>query len=276
VIGRDVPDRDMPNFLGPGHRDVPMIEDTSLAALLAGTQLPPGAGPELRPLAEALAELRAAPASDELVGDTETLAAFRDQFAAPRMAHRPPTRTPRSRRRLLPVKAAAAATVLSLGGLATAAYAGALPATVQRFAHDIAGAPAPGSQPVLMPASARPATTDDPAYGLCTALAHAKAHGTAAQRAVAFRKLAAAAGGAGNVSAYCATAAPPGTSPSQRPQPSPAPHATGKPSGLPAPHASGKPTGLPSPHGTGAPTIRPTPHSTGKPSELPKPRASGH
>ena len=266
----------MPNFLWPGHRDVPMIGDASLAALLAGTQLPPGAGPELRPLAEALAGLRARPASDELAGEAETLAAFRNQFGAPHTAHRSPARTPRSRR-LLPVKAAAAAaTVLSLGGIATAAYAGALPAPVQRLAHDIAGAPAPGSQPALTPAPAHPATTGGPAYGLCTAWAHAKAHGAAAQRAVAFRTLAAAAGGAGNVTAYCATATPPGMSPSQRPQPSPAPHATGKPSGLPAPYASGKPTGLPSPHGTGAPTVRPTPHSTGKPSGLPTPRHSGH
>ena len=267
----------MPNFLGPGHRDVPTIGDTSLAALLAGTQLPPGAGPELRPLAEALAGLRARPASDELAGEAETLAAFRSQFGAPRMAHRSPARTPRSRRRLRPVKAAAAAaTVLSLGGIATAAYAGALPAPVQRFAHDIAGAPAPAGQPALTPTSARPATTDGPAYGLCTAWAHVKAHGTAAQRAAAFSRLAAAAGGAGNVTAYCATAAPPGTSPSQSPQPSPAPHATGKPSGLPAPRGSGKPTGLPSPHGTRAPTVRPTPHGTGKPSGLPTPRHSGH
>jgi hypothetical protein len=252
-----------------------MIEDTSLAALLAGTQLPPGAGPELRPLAEALAELRARPARDELAGEAETLAAFRDQFGPPRMAHRPPARPPRSRRRLLPVKAAAA-TVLCLGGIATAAYAGALPATVQRFAHDIAGAPAPARQPAPTPGPARPATTGGPAYGLCTAWAHAKAHGTAAQRAAAFRRLAAAAGGAGNVTAYCATAAPPRMSASQPPEPSPAPHATGKPSGLPAPRGSGKPSGLPSPHSTGAPTAHPTPHSTGKPSGLPTPRRSGH
>ena len=254
-----------------------MIGDTSLAALLAGTQLPPGAGPELRPLAEALAELRARPASDELAGEAKAITVFRDQFGAPRMAHRPLARPPRSRRRLLPAKAAAAAAVvLSLGGIATAAYAGALPAPVQRLAHDIAGAPAPASRPTLTPASARPATTGGPAYGLCTAWAHAKAHGTAAQRAVAFGRLAAAAGGAGNVSAYCATAAPPRRSASQLPQPSPAPRATGKPSGLPGPRGSGKPSALPSPHGTGAPTVRPTPHSTGKPSGLPTPRASGH
>ena len=74
----------MPNFLWPGHRDVPMTEDTSLEALLADTELPPGSEPELRLLAQALAELRGEPASDELEGQAETLAAFRSQFGAPR------------------------------------------------------------------------------------------------------------------------------------------------------------------------------------------------
>jgi hypothetical protein len=266
----------MPSFLWPGHRDVP-IGDTFLAALLAGTELPPGSALELRPLAEALAGLRGQPASDELEGEAKTLTAFRGQFGAPRIAHRPPARMPSPRRRLRPVKAAAAAaTVLSLGGIATAAYAGALPATAQRLAHDIIGAPAPGSQPAIRPSWAGPATTADPAYGLCTAWAHAKAHGTGKQRAVAFARLAAAAGGAGNVTRYCATTAPPSMSPSQTPQPSATPHGTSRPSGLPAPHASGKPSSLPGPRTTGPPTARPTPHGTGKPGGLPTPRSSGH
>jgi hypothetical protein len=265
----------MPNFSWPGHPDVPMIGDTSLAALLAGTDLPPGSPSELRPLAEALTELRAQPAVDELAGEAETLAAFRNQFGAAGLAHQPPTRTP-ARRRHLPVKAvAAAAAVLSLGGIATAAYAGALPATVQRLAHDVIGAPAPDTRPSTGPSPIGPAPTGDPRYGLCTAWAHAKAHGTAKQRAVAFGKLAAAAGGTANVTAYCATAAPPRTSLSQTPQPSPAPHATGRPSALPTPHSTGQPSGLPTPHGTGAPTVRPTPQSTGQPSGLPTPHGTG-
>ena len=252
-----------------------MIGDASLAALLVGRELPPGSAPVLRPLAEALAELRGQPATDELEGETETLAAFRSQFGAPRIAHREPARTPPRRRRLLLVKAAAvAATLLSLGGIATAAYARALPAPVQRLAHNIIGAPPPDTRPAFTPSSARPATTGNPAYGLCTAWVHAKAHGNRKQRAAAFDRLAAAAGGAGKVTAYCATAAPPGTSPSLLPQPSPAPHGTGRPSGLPAPHGSGKPSGLPTPHGTGVPTVRPTPHGTGKPSVLPAPHGT--
>jgi hypothetical protein len=264
----------MPNILGPGHRDVP-AGDTALAALLAGTELPPGPAPELRPLAEALAELRGQPASDELEGEAKTLAAFRNQFGAPRLANRPPVRTPPPRRRLLPVMAAAAAAaVLSLSGIAATAYAGALPAQVQRLAHYIIGAPAPDTpQPAIRSSSARPATTD-PAYGLCTAWAHAKAHGTRKQQAASFSNLATAAGGAGNVTTYCATAAPPGTPPSQLPQPAPTPHGTGRPSGLPTPHGTGKPSGLPTPHGSAGPTVRPTPHSTGKPSGLPTPHGT--
>jgi hypothetical protein len=192
------------------------------------------------------------------------------------MAHRPPARMLRSRRRLLPVKAAAAAaaTVLSLSGIAAAAYAGALPAPVQRLAHHIIGAPPPAAGPALAPASARPATTGDPAYGLCTAWAHATAHGTRKQQAAVFRELAAAAGGTGKVTAYCATAAHPGAPRSQLPQPAPAAHGTGKPSGLPSPHGSGKPSGLPTPHGSDGPTGRPTPHSTGKPTGLPTPHGT--
>jgi len=255
-----------------------MIGDTSLAALLAGTELPPGSGPELRPLAEALAELRAQPASDELEGEAQTLAAFRSQFGAPRTAHRPPARkAPLLSRPLLVKAVAAAATVLSLSGIAAAAYAGALPAPVQRLAQHIIGAPPPGTpQPARAPSLARSAASGDPAYGLCTAWAHAKAHGTRKQQAAAFARLAAAADGAGKVTAYCAVAAPRGAPSSQTVQPAPTPHNAGRPPGLPAPHASGKPSGLPTPHGTGAPTVRPTPHSTGKPSGLPTPTGSAH
>ncbi len=132
--------------------------------------------------------------------------------------------------------ALAAAAAFTLGGAAAAAYAGKLPAPVQKFAHDTIGAPrTPGAQPAH---SATPQPTVLPghsAYGLCTAYAHLKLHGSAAQKATAFRQLAAAAGGAARVSAYCAGVAHPGN-------PSPGAksgHTTGKPSTHPS-HA--KPT----------------------------------
>jgi hypothetical protein len=253
-----------------------MIKDTSLAALLAGAELPVGLPPELRPVAGALAELRAGPFSDELAGEAEILAVFRDQCGALRMTRRPPARKPPLLSRPLLVKAtAAAAIVLSLSGIAAAASAGALPARVQRLAHDFISAPPPGTlQPALTPSPARPAAIGDPASGLCTAWAHAQAHGTRKQQAAAFGRLVAVAGGPGKVTAYCAMAARPGPSPSQRTQPAPTPHGTGQPSVLPVPHDSGKPSGLPTPHGTSGPTAHPTPHRTGKPSGPPTPHGT--
>ena len=97
----------------------------------------------------------------------------------------------------------------------------------------------------------------------------AKAHGTRTQQAAAFGKLAAAAGGAHNVAAYCAAAAHPGASSSRQPRPAPAPRGSGKPSGRPAPHGSGNPSGsytprragmasgLPMLGGTGGPIVHP-------------------
>jgi hypothetical protein len=147
----------MPNFTGPRGQDAPLISDASLTALLAGVELPPDSAPQLRPLARTLAELAGRPAEDELYGETDTLTAFRDYFGAPGQPH--PIRQNRRqllRSRSLPLRAAAAATILGLGGLATAAYAGALPAGLQRIAHDIIGAPAAGAQPAIRPSHAYP------------------------------------------------------------------------------------------------------------------------
>jgi hypothetical protein len=147
-------------------------------------------------------------------------------------------RSARRRPRLLTsltAKAAAAAAVAAtaLGGVAAAAYTSTLPAPAQRFAHSVIGAPSPQPshrpgtpQPSHRPGTpqATPARTDavgpdatGPAgFGLCTAYAHAKAHGTASQKAVAFRNLAAAAGGAAKIAAYCTAVPHPGSSqPSQ-------------------------------------------------------------
>ena len=137
---------------------------------------------------------------------------------------------------LLSAKLAAAslAAAVTLGGAAAAAYAGKLPAPVQKFAHDTIGAPrTPGAQPAP-PATPQPAVLPGhSAYGLCTAYAHHKPHGSAARKTTAFRQLAAAAGGAAHIRAYCATVAHPGN-------PSPGAksgHTTGKPSTHPS-HAN--------------------------------------
>jgi hypothetical protein len=173
---------------------------------------------------------------------------------------------------LLTAKAAAAAiaAAAALGGVATAAFTGTLPSPAQQFAHSMIGAPSPEPShrpgtPQATPARTNavgPDATGPAAFGLCTAYAHAKAHGTAPQKAVAFRNLAAAAGGAAKIAGYCATVPHPGSS--QSGQASAPSHPSGRPTSAPA-HPSGQSTS----HPTGKPSSQPTPHATGKPSSGP-------
>jgi hypothetical protein len=252
-----------------------MISDTSLAALLTGEQSSPDSALGLLLLAKALAELASHPAADELQGEYETLAAFRSQFGAPGRAHQPRHRPWLLSRALLLKAVTAAAAILSLGGLATAAYAGALPAGLQRLAHDVIGAPTPAAHPATGPLQASPGAAGHPGHGLCAAWVNAKAHGTRKQRAVAFGAVAVAAGGPDRVTAYCAKAAHPATPPIHRWRPAPTPHRSSKPTSLPTSHGSGEPTSLPIPHGSGKPTAHPTSHGSGKPTSLPIPHGSG-
>ena len=246
-------------------QDAPEMEDASLAALLAGAEPAEGLAPGLRPLADGLASLTARPASDELAGEAAALAEFYNRVGVPvpvsRSGHqRHPLLTP-----LLSARAAAVAAVaaLGLGGFATAAFAGALPAPAQQFAHHTFGAPAAdggghptGTHPRATARPVGPDATGPAAFGLCNAWAHAKAHGTSSQQAVAFRNLEAAAGGASNVAAYCAAVPHPGASSSH------SSHPTG-------PKASHHPNGPPASRPTGPPTSHPTPHATGKPTSHP-------
>jgi hypothetical protein len=148
-----------------------------------------------------------------------------------------------------------------------------LPAPAQQFAHSMIGAPQPGHRPGTPQATpartdagtpqATPARTDavgpdaagPAAFGLCSAYAHAKAHGTASQKAMAFRNLAAAAGGPAKIAAYCATVPHPGSSQSSKPAP-----ARTHPGGRPASHPTGKPSSQAHPHPAGRPSSAPTTH----------------
>lgn len=158
--------------------------------------------------------------------------------------------------------AAAAAAAAALGGVATVAYAGDLPAPAQQLAHNTIGAPSP--KPSTSPAGKPAATPSGPdatgpaAFGLCTAYSHAKVHGTATQRAVAFRNLAAAAGGAHSIAAFCAAVPHPGSSPSSHPAPAPS-HPAGEPAHRPTSHPSGKPSQVPTAHPAGNAPPVPTP-----------------
>jgi hypothetical protein len=271
VSGWDVSDADMPNLPGSPRADVPELPDGALAALLTGDLVTDEAWAGLHPAAALLAALTAAPQDGELAGHARALAEFRHRGGRPARARRPARRRSRLLTSLLTVKAAAAAAA-ALGGVAAAAYTSILPAPAQQFAHSVIGAPPP--QPSHRPGTpqATPARTDaagpdaaGPApSGLCTAYAHAKAHGSASQKAAAFRNLAAAAGGAAKIAAYCTAVPHPGSSQPSQPAPAPA-----RPAGQPAPHPTGKPSSQPAPHPTGRPSSAPAPHPTSRPSSAP-------
>jgi hypothetical protein len=263
--GWDVSDADMPNIPGSQRADVPELPDEALDALLTGDLGTDEAYAGLQPAAALLAALNAAPQDGELAGHARALAEFRRRGGMPAHARRSARRRPRLLTSLLTAKAAVAAVAAAaaLGGAAAAAYTSALPAPAQQFAHSVIGAPSP--QPSHRPGTpqATPARTDavgpgatgPAAFGLCTAYAHAKAHGTASQKAMAFRNLAAAAGGAAKIAAYCMAVPHPGSSQSGRPA-SARTHSAGRPTS----HPTGKPSSHPTRHPTGRPSTAPTPH----------------
>jgi hypothetical protein len=284
MSGWDVSDADMPNIPGSPRADVPELPDGALDALLTCDLVTDEACAGLQPAAALLAALNAAPQDSELAGHARALAEFRHRGGRPVHARRSARRRPRLLTSLLTAKAAAAAAAAAValgGGVAAAAYTSTLPAPAQQFAHSVIGAPSPQPshrpgtpQPSHRPGTpqATPARTDavgpdatgPAAFGLCTAYAHAKAHGTASQKAVAFRNLAAAAGGAAKIAAYCAAVPHPGSSQSSQSASAPT-----HPAGQPASHPTGKPSSQPTPHPTGRPSSAPTPRPAGRPSSAP-------
>ena len=130
MSGWDVSDADMPNIPGSQGADVPELPDGTLDALLTGDLLTDEAFAGLQPAAALLAALNAAPEDGELAGHARALAEFRHRGGMPVRSRRSARRRHRLLTSLLTVKAAAAAAVAAaaLGGVATAAYTGALPA----------------------------------------------------------------------------------------------------------------------------------------------------
>lgn len=244
----------MPVFLWSARGGVPPAGDSAYDALLEGKPLPEAAAEALRPVAEAIDALNRAPETTELAGEATALAVFRGRVGMSAERSRSRRRRHPLIRALLSAKlaAAVAAGAVTLGGVAAAAYAGALPTSMQNLAHDTFGAPSAhqSAQPTHSATPVGPSATGHAAFGLCTAYAHLSAHGTAAQKAVAFRNLVTAAGGAANVTTFCAAVAHPGTTPS----------------GMPASHPTGQPGTPPS---TAHPTGKPTAHPSGKPSNIP-------
>ena len=275
MSGWDVSDADMPNIPGSPRADVPELPDGALEALLTGDLVTDEACAGLQPAAALLAALNAAPHDGELAGHARVLAEFRHRGGRPVHARRSARRRSRLLTVLLTAKAAAAAAAaaVAMGGVAAAAYTSTLPAPVQQFAHSVIGAPSPqpshrpgipratpartnaASPDATGPDATGPDATGPAGFGLCTAYAHAKAHGTASHKAVAFRNLAAAAGGAAKIAAYCATVPHPGSSQSSQPASAPT-----HPAGHPASHPTGKPSSHPTPHPPGRPSSAPTTH----------------
>jgi len=238
---RGVSDYDMPNRTWPPRNDASGIPDASLAALLESGTPAADTPAALRHVADVLAALQAEPAADEAAGQATAIAEFRNRVGVPKQParsrwRRPAVLTPppllRSR-----VGAAATAVVVGLGGLAAAAYAGALPASAQLVAHNTIGAPVPkqhdGGATGRHGTPVGPNASGHAAFGLCTAYVHGKEAGSEATKSVAFRALEKAAGGAANVPAYCEGVLHPGASnarhPDGRPDETVKPHPTGKP-----------------------------------------------
>lgn len=119
------------------------MTDADLAALLAGTA---DAAPGLRPVADVLAALTAEATSGELAGEDRVMAEFRRRAGAPEPRAARARTTGLTSRLGTKVAAAAAGIAVVLAGAATAAFANVLPAPIQRFAHEIIGAPSPRAQ----------------------------------------------------------------------------------------------------------------------------------
>ncbi len=177
------------------------------------------------------------------------------------------------------VVAAAATGLVAIGGTATAAaFAGALPASLQTTAHTTLGAPAPDdgteqepstdtSTDPTSPTDSEPTDSESPAptstpvgpdatgpaaFGLCNAYAH----GGLATVSVAYQSLVTAAGGADGIEAYCLTVVKPGAS---------ANHAADKPKSDAGDKPKGRPADKPKTHPTGKPVTVPVGPATGRP-----------
>jgi hypothetical protein len=211
-------------------------------------------------LAAMLAVARGPGTTGELAGEPAVLSAYQAAMvpaeptpaaAAVRTVTVTPTITERVRargtgvRRLAARSTAAVIAVLatlSLGGVATAAYTGALPAPLQDFAHRYIGAPAVGqgiwahhTNPNAAPkvpsfahghpdgSPGGPAARGKSHFALLASLCQAVDKGYLGPTSPAYRALVEAAGGANKVPGYCATMHRPGT-PSQRPTTPAHPH----------------------------------------------------
>lgn len=216
------------------HRDLDLLRDPALAPMHAA--------------------LTADAAPAEVVGGHAALVAFRAvswERAATGAPSRRPSWRPAVLSSLLASKLATALAVgaVGLSGTATAAYTGNLPDTLQDVAHDTIKAPAAHHEKAVGPDA-----EGEAAYGLCTAFTKEREHGKAAEKSVAFRNVAAAAGGADKIETYCATVPKPSGSPEAEQG---KPDTTGQPDTVGKPDTAGKPDDAGKPETTGKPDTVP-------------------
>jgi len=256
MTGHGVSDADMPNFPWQGRQDASAIEDAALAAMLSGPEVPEDLPTGLQPAADVLAALRARPSGDELAGEAFAMAEFRNRVGVPDPVRRP-RRRPALLTSLMSAKVAVTAAVVAftIGGVATAAAFGALPAPAQRLAHDFVGAPAEHSA------------------------SHSSGRVTAADRADSRRPFGHHIWWHGCSTPKSHRTGMPGPHRSWTPRPHPTWTATPHPSWTPSAHPSWTPrphpTGTPRPHPTPTCTPAPRPSGTPHPHRTPVPHPSG-
>jgi hypothetical protein len=257
--------------LGPLEAAPPVADQDILERLLEGRLDPASAPPHDRQLARLLAAMTAPATPQELAGQRQAMASF-----AAAMRSYPPTLVPRRTavaRKVLTMKAAAAAlvAVLSLGGVAAAAggllpdqasqVADQAPATAAEAAAHGLGKPAAADRGASARAgsvdgrgrasAAGPDVSGAARAGLCRAWQAGQGgeHGRRMD-AVAFQALVEAAGGADGVAAYCQDVTAASRAGAHG-------HGQGSP-----PRVSAPPTSL-SPPGSGPPRDPGPPASTG-------------
>jgi hypothetical protein len=247
----------MPGFSLPSRE----LDEPLLDMLLNGRPLPADAPEQLHAVAGLFASLAGPAGPGKLTGEAAARSAYA-RAAAP-VGVSPVARRP-ARRRLpwLPARVnarlaaglAAAAVCLSS---AAGAYAAVLPGPIQDFAHHVIGAPAARHAPPRVPSGRQAANR------LCSTYEHAMTHGPARAKAVASQKLARAAGGAGEIDAYCAAAWRPSLAPAA-PAAHPASHPKPRPKTGNAKAAKRKAHGKPKAHPSRVPTARRRAHGKAK------------
>lgn len=148
----------------------PSFDEVTAERLLRGERPASGAPAAEQAVNELLTAASAPPSARELSGEARAVAAFiasRPATTGPRHARhtirrRPPAVRPRVSHGFA---AAAALGVLTIGGVAAAAYTGSLPSSIQRLAHDHIGAPHVG-RPHAAPGSAASSRSKSPASAL--------------------------------------------------------------------------------------------------------------